>query len=258
MMRMAITTLLVCSAVPAMAAVQTKTIEYTHDGTTMKGMLAWDDAKAGKRPAVMVVHEWWGLNEDAKGRAKMLAEMGYVAFCADMYGNGQVTEHPADAGKMATQVRSNIKNWLGRAEAGLDVLRKHERVDATKLAVIGYCFGGSTALQVALNGMDVKAVVSFHGALPKATAEQAKASKARILVCHGADDSFIAKDAIDGFKKAMADGGAKFRFEAYPGAKHSFTVKGIDAKKIDGLAYNENADTTSWKQMKELFDEVFK
>jgi dienelactone hydrolase len=258
MLRLLATVAVLPLALPAVAAVKTEVVEYAYDGTTLKGVLAYDDAVAGKRPAVMVVHEWWGLNDDAKGRAEMLAKMGYVAFCADMYGNGQVTEHPKEAGEMATKVRSNVKSWLGRANAGLDVLRKHDRVDATKLAVIGYCFGGSTALQVAFSGADgVKAVASFHGALPVPTADQVKATKAKILVCHGADDSFIPAATIEKFRKALDDGGAKYQFDAYPGAKHSFTVKGIDAKKIDGLAYNEAADTKSWAAMKSLFDEVF-
>lgn len=244
-------------AVSASAAVKTEVVEYEFEGTKMKGVLAYDDAKTGKRPGIMVVHEWWGLNDDAKSRAKMLAELGYVAFAADMYGNAQMTEHPADAGKMAGDVRKNIKTWLGRANAGLDVLKKNDKVDASKLAVIGYCFGGSTALQVAFSGGDVKAVVSFHGALPVPTAEQAKSVKARILVCHGADDAFIPAATIEKFRKALDDAGTKYQFESYPGAVHSFTVKGVEKKGVDGLKYQEAADQKSWEQMKALFADVF-
>lgn len=253
-------TLLASAAVATMspAVVKTETVEYEFEGTKMKGVLAYDDAKSGRKPGVMVVHEWWGLNEDAKKRATMLAELGYVALAADMYGNGQVTEHPADAGKMATQVRTNVKTWLGRANAGLDVLRKSDKVDATKLAVMGYCFGGSTSQLVAYSGAEgVKAVVSFHGALVVPTAEQAKAVKAKILICHGADDAFITADTIAKFKKALDDAGTKYDFEAYPGAVHSFTVKDVEKKGVDGLKYNESADTKSWGQMKALFAEVF-
>ena len=241
----------------ASAAVKTEVVEYEFEGTKMKGLLAYDDAKTGKRPGVMVVHEWWGLNDYAKKRAEMLAEMGYVAFAADMYGNGQMTEHPADASKMAGEVRKNVKTWLGRGNAGLDVLKKNDKVDSNQLAVIGYCFGGSTALQVALSGGDVKAVVSFHGAWPVPTAEQAKSAKARILVCHGADDAFIPAATIEKFRKALDDAGVKYQFEAYPGAVHSFTVKDIEKKGVDGLKYNEAADKKSWEQMKKLFDDVF-
>jgi dienelactone hydrolase len=259
MVRHILTSLLaIALASPAFAAIKTSVVEYEYDGTKLKGYLAYDDAKSGKRPAIMVVHEWWGLNDYAKERATKLAEMGYVAFAADMYGDGKTTEHPEDAGKMATAVRMNVKSWLGRANAGLDVLRKNEFVDSGKIAVIGYCFGGSTALQVGLSGADVKAVVSFHGALPAATAEQAKSSKAKILVCHGADDKFISEKSIESFQIAMKDGGAKFQFEAYPGAVHSFTVKDIEKKGVPGLAYNQDADKKSWASMKALFDEVFK
>jgi dienelactone hydrolase len=239
------------------AAIKTEVIEYQYENTKLKGYLAYDDAKKGKRPGIMVVHEWWGLNDYAKKRAEQLAEMGYVAFAADLYGNGQVTEHPTDAGKMATEVRSNVKVWLGRAEAGLKILKDHAEVDSKKLAVIGYCFGGTTALQVALSGADVAACVSFHGALPKVTPDQAKAAKAKILVCHGANDNFIPKTSIESFRKTLDDAKASYQFESYPDAVHSFTVKDIEKKGIDGLAYNEAADAKSWKQMKELFDTVF-
>ena len=241
----------------ASAAVKTEVVEYEFEGTKLKGFLAYDDAKTGKRPGIMVVHEWWGLNDYAKKRAEMLAEMGYVAFAADMYGEGHVTEHPAEAGKMSGEVRKSIKVWLGRANAGLDVLKKNDKVDPKQLAVIGYCFGGSTALQVALSGGDVAAVVSFHGALPIPTAEQAKSVKARILVCHGAEDKFIPDATIEKFRKTLDDAGTKYQFESYPGAVHSFTVKEADAKKLPGMAYQEAADKKSWAQMKALFDQVF-
>lgn len=239
------------------AQLQTKVVEYEYEGTKLKGYLAYDAGKAGKRPGVMVVHEWWGLNDYAKKRCEQLAEMGYVAFAADMYGNGQVTEHAEDAGKMATQVRMNIKTWLGRATAGLKELKANELVDGEKTAVIGYCFGGTTALQIALAGEKVSAVVSFHGALPSPTEEQAKAVKCKILVCHGEDDAFIKKEVIEKFRKTLDDAKTQYQFESYPKTVHSFTVKDIEKKGIQGLAYNEEADQKSWKQMKELFDAVF-
>lgn len=257
MKRIAAMGLTLILSISANAAVKTEVVEYEFEGTKLKGMLAYDDSKTGKLPGVMVVHEWWGLNEYAKKRATMLAELGYVAFAADMYGNGQMTEHPADAGKMAGEVRKNVKTWLGRANAGLDVLKKNDRVDSKKLAVIGYCFGGSTALQVALSGGDIAAAVSFHGALPVPTPDQAKAVKGRILVCHGADDAFIPAATIEKFKSTLKDAGTKLQFESYPGAVHSFTVKDIEKKGVDGLKYNEAADTKSWEQMKALFAEVF-
>jgi dienelactone hydrolase len=248
---------LLLAAATAGAAVKTKEIEYEYDGTKFKGLLAYDDAATGKRPGVLVVHEWWGLNDYAKKRATMLAELGYVAFCPDMYGNGQVTEHPKEAGKMAQTVRMNVKTWRGRAAAGFKVLTDQDQVDGTKLAAIGYCFGGSTALQLAYSGAPLKAVVTFHAALPTPTEEEAKAIKARLLICHGADDPFVPKDAIDAFKAALDKAGVKYQFESYPGAVHSFTVPDADKKEIKGMAYNEEADKKSWKQMLDQFKELF-
>jgi dienelactone hydrolase len=242
----------------ANAAVKSKEIEYEHDGTKLKGYLAYDDAAKGKQPGVLVFHEWWGLNEYAKHRANMLAEMGYVAFCGDMYGEGKVTEHPMEAGKMAGVVRMNAKLWQGRATAALKILQSQPNVDGDKLAAIGYCFGGSTALELAYTGAPLKAVATFHAALPTPTAEQAKAIKARLLICHGADDSFIPEKAIKDFKAALDEAKVKYDFESYPGAVHSFTVKEADAKGLKGMAYNEAADKKSWQQMTELFKETLK
>jgi dienelactone hydrolase len=248
---------LLLAAGTAGAAVKTKEIEYEHDGTKFKGYLAYDDGATGKRPGVLVVHEYWGLNDYAKKRATMLAELGYVAFCPDMFGNGQVTEHPKEAAKMAQTVRMNVKTWRARAEAALKVLTEQDQVDKTKLAAIGYCFGGSTALQLACGGAPLKAVVTFHAGLPTLTEEDAKAVKAQLLICHGADDSFVSKESIDAFKAALDKAGVKYQFESYPGAVHSFTVPDADKKEIKGMAYNEEADKKSWKQMLDLFKEVF-
>jgi dienelactone hydrolase len=240
----------------APAAVQTQVVEYTHAGTTHKGFLAYDDAASGKRPGVLVVHEWWGLNEDAMNRAKMLAELGYVAFCADMYGNGKVVDHPKDASQMAGQVRQNVQAWRAKAQAALDTLKQQPNVDSDRLAAIGYCFGGSTVLQLAYTGADLKAVVAFHAGLPIPTPEEAKAIKGRILICHGADDTFIPAETIQKFKAALDAAGVKYQFESYPGAKHSFTVKDIDEKMVPGLAYHPEADRKSWEHMRALFKET--
>jgi len=248
---------LLLAAGTAAAAVKSKEIDYEHDGTKFRGFLAYDDAAKEKRPGVLVVHEFWGLDEYAKKRASMLAELGYVAFCPDMYGEGKVVDHPKEAGKMAQTVRMNIKTWQGRATAGLKVLQSQENVDGDKLAAIGYCFGGSTALQLAYTGAPLKAVVTFHAALPTPTEEHAKAIKARVLVCHGADDAFISSEAIDMFKAALDKAGVKYQFESFPGAVHSFTVKDADKREIKGMGYNEAADKKSWQQMQDLFKEVF-
>lgn len=241
----------------AMAEVKTKTIEYDYDGAKLKGFLAYDDAVKGKRPGVLVVHEWWGLNDYAKRRATMLAEMGYVAFCADMYGDGRNTEHPEEAGKFATEVRNNLKMWQGRAQAGLKVLQQQAQVDPKRIAAIGYCFGGSTALQLAYTGADLAAVATFHAALPVPTSDQARAIKPRILICHGGADSFIPDKTIKDFKAALENARVVYQFESYPGVVHSFTVPDVEKKGVAGLKYDAAADAKSWQQMQDLFRTVF-
>jgi dienelactone hydrolase len=238
------------------AGVKTKEIDYDYDGTKFKGLLAYGDAAKGKQPGVIVFHEWWGLNDYAKKRAEQLAGLGYVAFAADMYGEGKVTEHPDDARKFATAVRMNAKDWQGRAEAALKTFEAQEQVDKDKIAAIGYCFGGSTALVLAGSGAPIKAVATFHAGLPTLTDEQAKMIKARILVNNGADDSFVAKDSIEKFKATLDKAGVKYHFENLPGAVHSFTVKDADKHGIKGMAYNEDADKKSWQMMLDLFKET--
>jgi dienelactone hydrolase len=242
----------------APAAVQTKKIAYKVGDVECQGFLAWDDAVKGPRPGVLVVHEWWGLDDYARGRAEQLAKLGYVAFAADMYGEGKVAAHPKEAGEMATKVRTNVQEWRKRAAAALDVLKEQPQCDKTRLAAIGYCFGGSTALQLAYSGADLKAVVTFHAALPAPTPEEAKQIKATILVCHGADDKFIPDKAIQSFRAALDKAGVKYEFVSYPGAVHSFTVPGADKHNLPGMKYDKSADEDSWKRMAALFAEKFK
>lgn len=248
---------LILGANMATAAIKTETISYTYNGVNLKGTLAYDDAQSGKRPAVMIVHEWWGLNDYVKKRATMLAELGYVAFAADMFGDAKTTDHPEDAGKMMSAVQKNVAEWRGRAEAGLQVLRGNPHVDPDRLAVIGYCFGGATALQLALSGADVKAAVSFHGSLPKITANDAKKIKAKVLICHGAMDKFISEETAQKFREALDAGGVNYEMCYYGGAVHGFTVPGSEARHIPGIGHNADADRRSWASMKRLFDEVF-
>lgn len=242
----------------ATAAVVTKTIEYEFDGTKLKGFLAYDDAVKEKRPGVVVFPEWWGLNDYAKSRAKQLAELGYVAFAADLYGDGKVidTAHPEDAGKMAASLRMNQKTWRGRADAALKQLTGQPNVDASKVAAIGYCLGGSTALQLAYSGADLKAVATFHAALPTPTAADAKAIKAKILVCHGAADKFIPEKAISDFKAGLKTAEVPLDFVAYDGVVHSFTAPEADKVGNPGMKYDKKADEDSWKRMKDLFKET--
>jgi dienelactone hydrolase len=245
------------SAPTAIAKVVTRAVTYKDAGTELKGFFAWDDAKTGKRPGILLVHEWWGLNDYAKMRAKKLAALGYVAFALDMYGEGKVTEHPQEAGQWAGMIRKNQKAWQQRALAGLKILKGNKLVDTSKLAAIGYCFGGATALELAYSGADLKAVVTFHGALPTPTEEQAKQIKARIVICHGASDKFIGDEAISKLQAALTNAHVDWEMISYAGAVHSFSVPGADKRKIPGIAYNKKADERSWRQMKLVFGDVF-
>jgi dienelactone hydrolase len=238
------------------AAVVTKQIDYEYDGTKLKGFLAYDDANKDKRPGVLVVHEWWGLDQYARDRCKQLAELGYVAFAGDMYGEGKSVDHPDDARKMATAVRENVKVWRGRAAAALKVLAEQPNVDPSKLAAIGYCFGGSTCLELAYSGADLKAVATFHAGLPTPTPEEAKAIKARLYIANGADDTFIPEKAINAFKEALDKAGVKYKFDNFPGAVHSFTVPHADKVGLKGMKYDKAADEKSWKEMLALFKET--
>lgn len=237
------------------AAVQTKTITYNAGDLECRGFLAWDDAQQGPRPGALVVHEWWGLDDYARRRAEQLAKLGYLAFAADLYGEGKTTAHPKEAGEMAAKVRANVEDWRKRAAAALEVLQAQPQCDRTRLAAIGYCFGGSTVLQLAYAGADLKAVATFHAALPVPAAAEAKPIKPALLICHGADDAFIPATAIKAFRDELDKAGVKYEFVAYPGARHSFTVPTADQRGIDGLKYNQAADEDSWKRMQTLFAE---
>jgi len=245
----------------ASAEVKTREITYKDGNVECRGYLAWDDALTGTRPGVLVVHEWWGLNDYARERAQLLAKAGYLAFACDMYGEGKLAAHPKEAGEMATKVRSDVDSWVRRAKAGLEVLTSQPECDKSKLGAIGYCFGGSTALQLAFHGADLDAVASFHGALPIPTAEQAalvKKNKTTILICHGSQDSFIPEDTCQKVRGALDAAGADFEMAYYGNARHSFTVKSADSHGIDGLRYNAEADQRSWARLMGLFQEKLK
>lgn len=240
------------------AEIRSKEIEYQAGTVKSKGTLFWNDEIQGRRPGVLVVHEWWGLDDYAKNRAQKLAEAGYVAFACDMYGEGKTTQHPKDAGTMATSVRSNQQEWLARANAALDVLKKDEHVNPEHLVAIGYCFGGSTVLQLALKGSDLDAVVSYHGALPKVTPEEAGRVKAKVLVFHGTDDAFIPKDVVEQFQTAFKGSDNQLTFVSFPGVRHSFTVPDAGKHGIEGMKYDEQADKTSWQATLDLLSKLSK
>jgi dienelactone hydrolase len=241
----------------AHAAVQTKTITYKDGDVECIGYLVFDDAISGPRPGVLVVHEIWGLNDYARSRAEQLAKMGYIALAADMFGGGKASDHPQEAMAMGRKVRQNIDAWRRRALAGIDALKAQPQCDPSRLAAIGYCFGGSTVLELAYAGTPLKAVVSFHGAPVAARPDEVKDIKAAILMCHGADDSLIPASAIKAFRDPLDQGGVKYEFVAYPGAVHSFTVPGAENHGVKGLKYDKHADEDSWKRMADLFKEKF-
>lgn len=243
------------------AKVVTKVIPYSLDGVKMSGYYAYDDAIKGKRPGVLVVHEWWGHDDYARKRARMLAELGYSAFALDMYGTGKLAKHPDNAKKFMTEVTSNMAVARKRYNKALSILKAQAATNDEKLAAIGYCFGGGVVLDMARQGIPLKGVASFHGSI--GTQEPAKkgAVKAKLLVLNGADDPFVTKEQISALKKEMRDAGANLEFVNYKGTKHSFTNPIADSfgKKFNmPLAYNPDADKKSWIKMQQFFKEIFK
>ncbi len=248
------------STLPAGALERGEPVEYKANGTVLKGYLAWDDAVKGRRPGVLVVHEWWGHNEYARTRARQLAELGYTALAVDMYGDGKTADHPRTAGLLSGELRKNLPLARKRFEAAVALLRRHQTVDPNRIAAIGYCFGGAIVLEMARQGVDLKGVVSFHGALDTEHPARPGRVKAKVLVLNGADDPFVKPEAIEAFKQEMASAGVDYRFVNYPGAKHSFTNPQATAfgKKFNlPLEYHPEADRQSWAEMKAFLAQVF-
>ncbi len=246
---------------PSLAAVRGEEINYQHNGVVMKGYIAWDDAVQGRRPGVLVVHEWWGHDEYARRRARMLAALGYTALAVDMYGNGKKAGHPKDAGQFSGEVRKNLPMMMSRFDAAKKLLSIHPTVDARRMAAIGYCFGGSVVLEMARQGDDLSAVVSFHGNLMTQNPAQAGKVRAKVLVLNGAADPMINADAVQAFVQEMRNAKADFRVVSYPGAKHSFTnpdATGYGQKFGIPLAYNARADQQSWEEMKGFLASAFR
>lgn len=250
-----------CVSVPcARAEVVGKEVSYRAGGATMKGYLAYDDKAVGKRPGVLVVHEWWGLNDYARKRARMLAGLGYAALAVDMYGGGKQAQHPDDAGKFAGEVRKHREVARARFEAAMKLLEKQKNVDPKRIAAIGYCFGGSVVLDMARQGEPLAGVASFHGGLGTDAPAAAGKVKARIMVYTGADDPMAPPKDVDAFKAEMDQAGAHYQVISYPGAKHSFTNPDADeyGRKFNlPLAYNAAADKASWTDLQRFLAEVF-
>jgi len=244
-----------------MARIQDEQVDYRAGETPLRGYLVYDDQFTGKRPGILVVHEWWGLNDYARRRTRMLAELGYTALAVDMYGEGRIAEHPRDAARFSGELREDLPLARARFVAALNLLRKHPTVDGDKIAAIGYCFGGGLVLEMARAGVDLDGAVSFHGSLTTSHPASPGEVKARILVFNGAEDPFVTEGQIASFKTEMASAGVDYRFVNYPGARHSFTNPEADepGARFDlPLAYDPAADAKSWQAMQDFFSEIFR
>jgi dienelactone hydrolase len=239
------------------AQIHTEQVEYQQDGQVLEGWLAYDEAVQGRQPGVMIVHQWMGLGQFEKKRAEMLARLGYVALAVDIYGKGIRPKNPAEAGAEAGKFKTNRALLRARATAGLEVLKKHARVDARRVAAIGYCFGGTTVLELARSGAGLQGVVSFHGGLDSPEPGAGKNIRCKVLVLHGADDPFVPARDIAAFQEEMRKGGVDWQMVYYANAVHAFTDEGAGGDNSRGAAYNASADRRSWEAMRTFFSEIF-
>lgn len=246
---------------PPTAKIKEEAVSYQGDSITMNGFVAYDESREGKRPAVLIIHEWWGLDDYIKSRARQLAELGYVAMAIDMYGNGKQAATPDSAEKLAYPFYLDPAMAKRRFDAAYAKLVSLPQTEPTKVAAMGYCFGGAQAINAAKLGADLKGVVSFHGNLTVVPTRK-DLLKAEILVCHGAYDTAFVPDAeVAQFKREMDSIGGKYAVKVYPEATHAFTNPNATAKGEQfnlPIRYNGAADTASWKDMKEFFERIFK
>lgn len=243
---------------PAEAKIVTNPVEYKHGDVVLEGYLAYDDTKSGPLPAVLIVHQWQGLGDYEKMRAGMLAEMGYIAFAVDIYGKGVRPANSQEAGQQATKYRSDRQLMRDRVTAGLNKLRTIANVDQDHIAAIGYCFGGGVALELARSGADIAGVVSFHGNLDTPNPADASNIRAKILVCHGADDPHVPMEQVQAFWNEMSAANVDWQLIAYGGAVHSFTHESAGSDTSTGAAYDADANRRSWEDMKQFFAETLK
>jgi len=246
------------AALSARGEIVSKPIEYKQGDTVLEGWSVYDDAVHGKRPAVLVVHQWKGLGDYEKQRAEMLARLGYNVFAVDIYGKGVRPQNPQEAGAEAGKYKNDRSLLRARVAAGLEVLAKHDLTDPKRIAAIGYCFGGMGVLELARSGAEIAAVVTFHGALNNPAPADAKNIKAKVLALHGADDPYVPAKEVAAFEEEMRQGGVDWQLIAYGGAVHSFTERDAGNDNSKGAAYNERADRRSWEAMKQFFTEALK
>jgi dienelactone hydrolase len=231
-------------------------VEYTTGGVTCEGLHVVESTKTGKLPSVLIIHQWTGVSENEKMRAKMLAELGYNVFVADIYGKG-IRPQPPESGKEAGKYKTDRKLYRERLLAGLEQLLKTPQADPAQIAAIGYCFGGTGVIELARSGAMVKGVVSFHGGLDSPAPADGKNIKGKVLALHGADDPFVPAKDLAAFEQEMKDAGVDFKLVQYPGAVHAFTQKAAGNDNSKGAAYNESADKASWEEMKQFFERLF-
>ena len=248
---------MVLAALPASAALVEQVVTYELDGVILEGLLVHDDAIEGTRPGVLVIHQWMGLTDNERMRARLLAEMGYVAFAADVFGQGVRPANMQEAGQEAGKYYADRGLFRARVRAGLDRLLAVPGVDAARVAAIGYCFGGTAVLELARAGAPVAGVVSFHGGLASPTPEDAQAIQARVFVCHGAVDPYVPMDEVQGFVEEMESASVDYQMVFYAGAVHAFTQKEAGDDPSQGAAYDARADARSWEHMKGFFAEIF-
>jgi len=237
-----------------------ESVTYEEDSTTMNGYIVYDESNKDKRPAVLVVHEWWGLNDYPKKRARELAALGYVAMAVDIYGNGKIADNPDSATKYSTPFYQDPQKAKRRLDAAIEKIKTYSQVDASKIGAVGYCFGGGLLLNTVRLGDELKGVVSFHGGL-NGTPVNKDLLKSAILVCHGGADAFVPQKEVDQFKKQMDSIGAPYTFKVYEGCTHAFTnpaATAVGEKFKIPIAYNAAGDTASWKDMKVFFEGLFK
>lgn len=239
-----------------MSDIRTETFDYHEGATVLEGMIAWDAARAGKRPGVVIYPSWTGPGPHEANSARKLAEMGYIAICADIFGKGIKPTPPKDSLAEMLKYMTNRPLLRARANAALARVREHPQCDAARVGAIGYCFGGATSLELARSGADIRAAVSFHGALSSPTPADAKNIKAPVLVLHGADDPVVPQPEVDGFMKEMREGGVDCQFVSYVGVLHSFTDPSAGSDKSTPAAYDEKAARRSWAAMTEFFRET--
>jgi dienelactone hydrolase len=238
-----------------------KTVEYKVDGTLMKSYLVYDSSIKNKKPGILVVDEWWGLTDYGRNRARMLAELGYTALAVDMYGEGKQVDNPADAAAMSSGIMKNFDVARSRFIAAEDLLKRQPSVDTTRIAAIGFCFGGGVILNMVRQATDLKGVVSFHGSLGAVKPANPVGIKAKILILQGGADTLVTPDKVEEFKKEMIAAGADYRVIVYPGATHSFSnphATDLGKKFKLPIVYNKKADKASWQAMKTFLNEILK